>query len=66
VVPLLEKFVDQAVLLSHAQLKIIHGKGEGVLRKIVRDYLKKVKPVVSVSDEHADRGGDGITLVVLK
>jgi DNA mismatch repair protein MutS2 len=66
VVPLLDQFVDQAILLSQPQLKIIHGKGEGVLRKVVRDYLKKVKVVASFADEHADRGGDGITWVVLK
>ena len=66
VMPELERFLDDAILLSQGELKIIHGKGEGVLRKIVRDKLKSVKQVASYSDEHADRGGDGITIVVLK
>jgi DNA mismatch repair protein MutS2 len=63
---LLEEFLDNAILLSQAELKILHGKGEGVLRKVVREHLKKVKSVASVKDEHVDRGGDGITVVVLK
>jgi DNA mismatch repair protein MutS2 len=66
VVPLLEQFLDTATLLAQGELKILHGKGEGVLRKVVRDYLKKYKGVASVADEHVERGGDGITIVVLK
>lgn len=66
VLPILEQFMDDAILLSQASLKIIHGKGEGVLRKMVRERLKNMKEVASLADEHADRGGDGITLVVLK
>jgi DNA mismatch repair protein MutS2 len=66
VVPELERFLDDAILLSKGELKILHGKGEGVLRKIVREHLKKVKQVASFADEHVARGGDGITVVVLK
>lgn len=66
VIPLLEQFIDTAILLGQGDLKILHGKGEGVLRKVVRDHLKRYKEVASVSDEHVERGGDGITLVVLK
>lgn len=62
----LERFMDDALLLSQGEVRIVHGKGEGVLRKIIRDYLKKLKGVASIADEHADRGGDGVTLVVLK
>jgi DNA mismatch repair protein MutS2 len=66
VVPLLIQFLDDAVLLGQGELRILHGKGEGVLRKVVRDQLKKTKAVASFADEHIDRGGDGITVVVLK
>jgi len=66
VIPLLEQFLDTAILLAQSQLKILHGKGEGVLRKVIREHLKKYKAVASFADDHADRGGDGITLVVLK
>ncbi len=66
IVPLLSQFLDDAVLLGHGELKVLHGKGEGVLRKVVRDHLKKTKAVASFADEHVERGGDGITIVVLK
>lgn len=66
VIPVLDQFIDDAILLGQSELKILHGKGEGVLRKVVRDHLKKVKQVVSMADEHVERGGVGITVVVLK
>ncbi len=66
VMPLLDQFMDTAILLGQGDLRILHGKGEGVLRKIVRDQLKRYKEVVSATDEHVERGGDGITVVVLK
>jgi len=66
VIPLLEQFMDTAILLGQAEVKILHGKGEGILRKVVRDRLKKYKDVASYADEHVERGGDGITVVVLK
>ena len=66
VIPTLTQFLDDAVLLGQAEVKILHGKGEGVLRKVVRDQLKKTRGVASFADEHVDRGGDGITVVVLK
>ena len=66
VVSELDRFLDDAILLSQGELKILHGKGEGVLRKIVRERLKTVKQVASFADEHVERGGAGITVVVLK
>ena len=66
VIPELEQFIDTAILLSQGELRILHGKGEGVLRKVVRDHLKKYREVASVNDEHVERGGDGVTIVILK
>ena len=62
----LDQFLDSALLLGQQDLKILHGKGDGILRNLVRQHLKAYKQVASVTDEHADRGGDGITLVSLK
>ncbi len=64
--PRLVRFIDDSVLLGQAEVKIIHGKGEGVLRTVVRDYLKRSKTVASYQDEHADRGGAGVTLIKFK
>ncbi|MFN3839663.1 MAG: endonuclease MutS2 [Cyclobacteriaceae bacterium] len=66
VIPVLAQFLDTAVLLGYRELKILHGKGEGILRTVVRNELKKHDQVETYSDEHVDRGGAGITVVVLK
>ncbi|WBA43394.1 endonuclease MutS2 [Hymenobacter canadensis] len=59
-------YVDDAVMLGVPEIKILHGRGNGVLRQVVRDYLHRTRQVASVADEHADRGGDGATVAVLK
>jgi DNA mismatch repair protein MutS2 len=66
VLPLITRFMDDAVLLSRSEVRILHGKGEGVLRKVIRDYLRDATQVSAIEDEHADRGGSGITIVKLK
>ena len=66
VIPVLVQFLDDAVLLSQHELRILHGKGEGVLRSVIRDQLKQTKGIASFADEHVERGGAGITVVVLK
>jgi len=65
-IPKLGEFIDTAILLGQGEVRILHGKGEGVLRKVIRENLKKYKEVASMTDEHIERGGDGITIVVLK
>lgn len=62
----IEKYLDKAIMMGFGNLKIIHGKGDGILRKLIREYMKKYKEVDRMEDEHADRGGDGITYVYLK
>ncbi len=62
---ILGDFIDDALLTSTKELTIIHGRGDGILRQIVRDTLKKYNKVRSMKDEHADRGGDGVTIVLL-
>jgi DNA mismatch repair protein MutS2 len=62
----IERLLDRALMMGFGNLKIIHGKGDGILRKMIRQYLKKYDQVDRMEDEHADRGGDGITYVYLK
>jgi DNA mismatch repair protein MutS2 len=59
-------FVDDAVMLGIPEIKIIHGRGNGILKQVLRDYLRSVKEVASVSNEHVERGGDGVSVVVIK
>lgn len=63
---LLRDFVDDAILLGIKEVSILHGKGDGILRTYIRDYLGMVKEVKQFADEHADRGGAGITNVTFR
>ncbi len=58
--------IDEAIYLSQHELYIVHGKGDGILRTLIREQLKKYKEIESIKDEHADRGGVGVTIVKLK
>lgn len=62
----IEQVIDRALMLNVNKLKLIHGKGDGILRKLIRDYLKKYDQVTALEDEHPDRGGDGVTYVYLE
>jgi DNA mismatch repair protein MutS2 len=59
----LRSYLDDAVLLNVKQVRILHGKGDGILRMAVREYLQTVAEVRRFRDEHADRGGAGATIV---
>ncbi|TAF63588.1 MAG: endonuclease MutS2 [Cytophagales bacterium] len=61
-----EQLTDDAILLAQAEIYIVHGKGDGILRKLIRDYLQKIPAVATLQDEHADRGGAGVTIVRFK
>ena len=61
-----EKYMDKSIMLGFPFVKLIHGKGDGILRKMIREYLRKYKEVDRMEDEHADRGGDGITYVYFR
>jgi DNA mismatch repair protein MutS2 len=58
-------FIDNAIMVQHKNLRILHGKGNGILRQLVRQYLATVNVVKSFRDEHVDMGGSGITVVEL-
>ena len=59
------RFIDDAIMIGISQVKILHGKGTGVLREELRKYLKTVAGVRSVRDEALEMGGAGITVVDL-
>ena len=62
----LDSFMNDALLLSQNELRIVHGKGDGILRNLVRSHLRSYKQVGKMADEHPDRGGAGVTVVSLK
>jgi DNA mismatch repair protein MutS2 len=59
----IENRLDKALVAGYPSLKIIHGKGDGILRKLIRDYFRKYSQISRMEDEHPDRGGDGITYI---
>lgn len=60
---LVQRYIDEAVLLNMSEVNILHGKGNGVLRDLIRKYLHGINEVRSISDEALERGGNGITVV---
>ncbi len=63
---ILQRYIDDAILLSMSEVRILHGKGNGVLRQVTRDYLHSQKEVKSARDENLEQGGAGITIVNFK
>ena len=61
-----DRFFDDALMLGYPELRIVHGKGDGILRTLVRNHLRGYKQVGKMEDEHADRGGAGVTIVKMK
>ena len=55
-------FIDDAIMLDMGEVRIIHGKGTGVLREEIQKYLRTV-PGVSAKDEDIRHGGTGVTIV---
>ena len=58
-------FIDDAILMGMSRVRILHGKGNGILRNLIRQYLSTVPNVVHYADEHVQFGGAGITVVDL-
>jgi DNA mismatch repair protein MutS2 len=58
-----QELIDNALIVQHRNLRILHGKGNGILRQLVRQYLATVNVVKSFRDEHVEFGGAGITIV---
>lgn len=61
-----DSLMNDAIMLGYPELRIIHGKGDGILRNLVRQHLRSYKQVAGMTDEHADRGGQGVTIVKMK
>lgn len=61
----IQEFIDEAIMVEANELHILHGKGNGVLRELIRAYLKSEPAVKKFRDEHVQFGGSGITVVEL-
>ena len=59
-------FIAEAQALREGQIRILHGKGEGILRRVVRDYLKTDKRISSYHDAQPNEGGHGVTIANIR
>jgi DNA mismatch repair protein MutS2 len=62
----LEKYLDQAFLAGLPRIRVIHGTGMGVLRRAVREYLRKHPHVAGIEEPSQQEGGAGATVVALR
>ncbi len=56
-------YIDDALVANASRIRILHGTGNGILRKLIRQYLDTIPEVISYHDEHPQFGGAGITVV---
>ncbi len=59
----IQEFLDEAIMVEAKEIRILHGKGNGILRELIQNYLRTEPAVRSVRDEHVQFGGSGITVV---
>ena len=62
----LHQFLDTALLLSEKEVRILHGKGYGILMQIIREELRASRDVRTFHPERLELGGEGITVVELR
>jgi len=63
--PQLERFIDDALLGNLRQVEIVHGSGEGILRRVVREFLAGQKTVTSFYAAANEQGGENVTIAEL-
>lgn len=66
VAPIVEEYLEEARRLGFKALRVVHGRGIGVQREIVRSVLTKTSFVESFSDAPMEAGGWGATIVTLR
>ncbi|MDR1129848.1 MAG: Smr/MutS family protein [Prevotellaceae bacterium] len=59
-------FIDEAIMLGINEVRILHGKGNGILKEEIRRYLKTFGKTLKCSDEQEEAGGAGITVVKIE
>jgi DNA mismatch repair protein MutS2 len=64
--PLVERWIDEALLAGNTPLRLIHGKGTGMLGRGLQEYLRAHPAVTSVRYGNEDEGSTGVTVVELR
>lgn len=63
--PVVQRFMDDAILAALGEVRILHGKGTGALREAIREYLRSIPEVQGARDASVESGGAGWTVVRL-
>lgn len=63
---MLHHFLDEAILLSEKEVRILHGKGYGILMQVIHQELKGMREVRTFHPEKVELGGVGVTIVNLR
>jgi DNA mismatch repair protein MutS2 len=61
-----EEWIDSAIILGFERLRLIHGKGDGILKQQIRTFLKPNPSVLKISFERVDLGGEGVSIIELR
>lgn len=61
----IDRWIDDAMIIGANNLRLIHGKGDGILKKIIRDYYHNKSFVKRISYEDVRMGGEGVSLIEL-
>ena len=59
------ELIDQAIIVNQSQVRVVHGRGDGILKQQITELLKNSGHVTNFEFEHPERGGDGVTIINL-
>jgi DNA mismatch repair protein MutS2 len=62
----IDQWIDSALILGFSRLRLVHGKGNGILKLEVRRHLKPNPAILSITYERVDLGGEGVSIIELK
>ncbi|PCJ67425.1 MAG: hypothetical protein COA58_03645 [Bacteroidetes bacterium] len=62
----IDEWIDSAIILGVGSLRVLHGKGNGILKMEIRRHLKPHPAIKSINYERVDLGGEGISIIELK
>lgn len=61
----IDSWIDRAIVVGSPQLRLIHGKGDGILKKVIRDYYRNSAYVKRIKYEAFEHGGEGVSVIEL-
>ena len=63
--PIVDQWVDEAALAGNSPLRLIHGKGTGMLGRGLQEFLRSHPSVKTVRYGREDEGSGGVTIIEL-